>query len=238
MPTINEKSAPESALSKHCEINVGPDKWSAIADAWRPRAPVNAKGSSTPLRLALCLLFAPAIAAQAQGTNFALSGQTVLSLVSGSYGTGALQFWPSVGSLTTTGSTSMSLLSDGSVGIGTDKTSGYKLAVDGGVGQCAIHARDVMVDPNPWSDYVFADGYRNAPLSEVEAQIKSQHHLPGVPSAKDMVEKGVNLAQMDAILLGKVEELTLHLIEHEKTIKAQAERIEKLQSKNRQARSP
>ncbi len=72
---------------------------------------------------------------------------------------------------------------------------------------------------DPWPDYVFAPGYRNAPLSEVEQHIREKQHLPGIPSAKEVGEKGVGVGKMQALLLAKVEELTLHLIEQEKRIK-------------------
>ncbi len=103
---------------------------------------------------------------------------------------------------------------DGNVGIGTDAPNDYKLAVKG-----AIHAQEVVVDLLGWSDYVFADGYKPMPLSELESHIREHKHLPGVPSAQEVSEKGVGLGQMQATLLAKVEELTLHLIEQEKRLK-------------------
>lgn len=104
--------------------------------------------------------------------------------------------------------------STGNVGIGTDKTQDAKLSVDG-----VVRAREVLVNSEVWADYVFDEKYRNAPLSEVEQHIKEHKHLPGVPSAKEVTERGVNIGQMQAVLLAKVEELTLHMIEQEKRIK-------------------
>ncbi len=109
----------------------------------------------------------------------------------------------------------------GNVGIGTTNTSSYKLAVLG-----SIHATSVVVETG-WSDYVFDKDYRLAPLSEVEAHIKAEKHLPGIPSAAEVAEKGVSLGDMQSKLLAKVEELTLHLIEQEK-------RIARLEQENRQ----
>lgn len=108
----------------------------------------------------------------------------------------------------------------GEVGIGTTNTNGYKLSVNG-----TIHTKEVVVDLAGWSDYVFADDYKLAPLAEVEAHIKAEKHLPGVPSAREVSEKGVNIGQMQATLLAKVEELTLHMI-------AQEKRIQKLEAEN------
>ena len=56
------------------------------------------------------------------------------------------------------------------------------------------------------------------PLNEVEAFVKENKHLPNVPSATEMVENGLDVAQMDAKLLEKVEELTLYIIEQNKQI--------------------
>jgi hypothetical protein len=134
-----------------------------------------------------------------------------------------------------TGTPDIRLLIDstGHVGIGVDEpyfargnNSDYKLSVAG-----KIHAQEVVVDNSNWADYVFDDNYRNAPLSEVEEHIKAHGHLPGVPAAKEVQEKGVNVGQMQAVLLAKVEELTLHMIEQEKRI----ERLERENASLRQA---
>ncbi|MBK8498221.1 MAG: SprB repeat-containing protein [Flavobacteriales bacterium] len=63
-----------------------------------------------------------------------------------------------------------------------------------------------------WSDYVFRKGYVLMPLNEVRDHIKKHGHLPGVPSADEMVEKGLDVAATDAMLLRKIEEITLHMI--------------------------
>lgn len=68
-----------------------------------------------------------------------------------------------------------------------------------------------------WADFVFDADYKLKSLTEVEAFIKENKHLPDVPSAKDVVEAGgFNVAEMNKILLQKVEELTLHMIAMEK----------------------
>ena len=121
---------------------------------------------------------------------------------------------------------------NGSVAIGATAPGDYKLAVNG-----PVHAKRVVVDQIGWSDYVFDESYRNAPLSEVEAHIKAHKHLPGVPSAGEVAEKGVDVAQMESILLRKIEELTLHQIEQEKRMQAQDTRIQKLEAENAVLRS-
>jgi trimeric autotransporter adhesin len=64
-----------------------------------------------------------------------------------------------------------------------------------------------------WADYVFAPDYKLMPLTEVAEFVKENAHLPNVPSANDIVKNGINLGQMDAKLLEKIEELTLYAIE-------------------------
>lgn len=102
----------------------------------------------------------------------------------------------------------------GNVGIGTG-TPTEKLTVNG-----KILAREVIVsnDIRTWPDYVFAPGYEMMSLTELEAYVNEHHHLPDVPSAEEVEEQGIGLGEMNAILLQKVEEMTLRMIEMEKRI--------------------
>lgn len=113
---------------------------------------------------------------------------------------------------------------NGNVGIGT-LTPTHKLAVSG-----TIRAKEVIVDTG-WSDYVFADDYRLTPLTEVETHIREKKHLPGIPTAAEVAEGGVSLGDMQARLLAKVEELTLHLIEQEKEMRSLRTRNSALESR-------
>lgn len=70
-------------------------------------------------------------------------------------------------------------------------------------------------------DYVFENDYRLMKLDEVERFVKEKKHLPEVPSSKEMSEKGVNIAEMNILLLKKVEELTLHVIDLDKQVRTQ-----------------
>jgi hypothetical protein len=101
--------------------------------------------------------------------------------------------------------------------LATNSSNAYKLYVEGG-----IRTEEVLVDVKQgnWCDYVFEPNYRLRPLSEVEAFINQNKHLPEVPSAVEVETNGVKLGEMDAILLKKVEELTLYVIELEKKIKS------------------
>ncbi len=105
--------------------------------------------------------------------------------------------------------------SGGNVGIGTTAPGSYKLAVEGKIG-----ARKVVVTQNSWADYVFEKEYRLRPLTEVEAFIQQHQHLPDVPSAKEIEEKGLDVGENQATLLKKIEELTLYIIEQQKQIEA------------------
>jgi len=100
-------------------------------------------------------------------------------------------------------------MSTGNVGIGTTSPDA-KLAVKG-----TIHTQEVRVDLNGAvaPDYVFEKDYDLMPLDELKVYLEANKHLPEVPSAKEMDAHGVNLKEMNLLLLKKVEELTLYLIE-------------------------
>ncbi|HWQ55155.1 MAG TPA: hypothetical protein VN442_15820 [Bryobacteraceae bacterium] len=114
------------------------------------------------------------------------------------------------------------VLDRGNVGIGTPNPGSYKLAVEGTVG-----ARDIIVTNAPWSDYVFRPGYHLRPLREISAYIQVHHHLPGIPSEAEVKEKGISVGDMQAKLLAKIEELTLHMIqEHDRNNQVEAQNRE------------
>jgi hypothetical protein len=120
----------------------------------------------------------------------------------------------------------ISFLHNGYVGIGTSSPDA-RLAVKGN-----IHTQEVLVDLSGavTPDYVFEKEYDLLPLSELESYINENKHLPEVPSAKEMEENGLNLKEMNLLLLKKVEELTLHLIEQNKKIENQQIEIEKIKN--------
>ena len=119
----------------------------------------------------------------------------------------------------------MRIASNGNVGIGTANPP-YRLSVEGIIG-----ARDIIVTSTPWSDNVFSPGYRLKPLSEVSAYIQQNHHLPDIPSEAEVKEKGVSVGEMQAKLLAKVEELTLHMIQQESENKELRQRIAQLETR-------
>jgi hypothetical protein len=113
----------------------------------------------------------------------------------------------------------------GNVGIGTTTPGSFKLAVNGKIWSQEVNV--AMTNPGP--DYVFEKNYSLLPLAQLEAYINQNKHLPEVPSAKEMEENGLNVKEMNLILLKKVEELTLHLIEKEKRMSEMEDRIEVLE---------
>lgn len=110
----------------------------------------------------------------------------------------------------TVGVTQLVVLANGNVGIGiSDPTN--RLAVNG-----TVRAREVLVTVDNWPDYVFGPEYKVMPLNEVDAYVRTHRHLPGVPSAGDMDVSGMGLGAMQGVLLKKIEELTLQMIELKK----------------------
>jgi Phage T4 tail fibre len=121
----------------------------------------------------------------------------------------------------------MFIQSDGNVGIGT-LTPDAKLTVKGN-----IHTQEVKVDLNGAvaPDYVFEKDYKLPSLESVKEYIDTNKHLPEVPSAKEMEEKGINVSEMNMLLLKKVEELTLYMIELKSENQSMKKVIEELKSK-------
>ena len=81
-----------------------------------------------------------------------------------------------------------------------------------------VKAKEIVVTLEGWSDYVFDNGYRLMPLGELERYVNANKHLPNIPSAKEVENNGVNIGEMNALLLEKIEELTLYIIDLQKQI--------------------
>lgn len=113
------------------------------------------------------------------------------------------------------GSTKMTVLNNGNVGIGTTSPRA-RLSVNGG-----IRANEVRVMTDiQLADYVFEKDYPLMPLQEVEQYVLKHKHLPEVPSAAEVKAHGMDVAEFQNKLLQKIEELTLHIIAQEKRILA------------------
>ncbi len=133
----------------------------------------------------------------------------------------------------TNGSTKMFIESNGNIGIGTtDLAAGYKLSVDG-----KVACEEVLVEYSEgWPDYVFSPDYDLLNLNDLEDQIRKNNHLPGIPSASEIEEKGLQLAEMQKLLLQKVEELTLYTIEQGKLIDELQKELKTLKDENQDIR--
>lgn len=130
------------------------------------------------------------------------------------------EFRPGIGQIQFQNSADVLFVNSGAVGIGISeadaetKLEGIALGVNG-----TIKATELIVELyENWPDFVFADDYELMSLYEVENYIKQNRHLPNVPSEAQVLEGGVNVGEMTSILLQKVEELTLHIIELNKRI--------------------
>jgi len=115
-----------------------------------------------------------------------------------------------------------------------------KLAVKG-----TIAAMKLQVTQSTWSDFVFAKNYQLPSLAAIEAYIKKHERLPGVASAKEVTTNGLDVGNNQAVLLQKIEELTLYVIELNKKIEKQQvqilkqnKRLNANQSGNNKVRKP
>lgn len=126
---------------------------------------------------------------------------------------------------------------NGKVGVGTTNLNGdYNLFVTKG-----IRTEKVQVDiagQNGWADYVFEPTYQLPSLTQVEQFIQNNKHLPDVPSADEVAKEGIELGKMNALLLKKIEELTLYVIEQNKKLEVlsaenarQNQQLEKLRTR-------
>jgi len=124
------------------------------------------------------------------------------------------------------GTDTHSFLKNGAVGIGTSTVpSGYKLAIKG---KAIVEEIKVELNTN-WPDYVFSDDYRLRSLTQLEAYVKQNKHLPGIPSQKEVEEEGILLGEMQGKLLEKIEELTLYLIKQNQRIQQLESQVKVLQ---------
>lgn len=132
----------------------------------------------------------------------------------------------------------MSLRANGKLFLGTNPEatcgdcSEFRMFVKDG-----IRTEKVKVDvatANGWADYVFNKNYRLRTLEEVEKHIEEKGHLPNIPSTDEVMKNGLNLGEMDAKLLEKIEELTLYSIEQNKQLKSQSEEIKELKKQVQQ----
>lgn len=118
---------------------------------------------------------------------------------------------------------------NGNLGLNTlNPDPGYRLSVNG-----KIRAKEIRVETG-WADYVFDKDYQLKSLQEVKNYIDQHHHLPEIPSAEEVSKNGLSLGEMNKLLMKKVEELTLYLIEKDEQLQQQRQQMEKLQEQVQQ----
>jgi hypothetical protein len=143
-----------------------------------------------------------------------VTGEEILYLLNKS-GVTIGKEWGGTGDLRVQGNTT--------IGPVTSTPAGYSLYVANGI--LTERVKVAIKTTANWSDYVFDKNYQLMPLEKVEKYIQQNKHLPGIPSAKEVVKEGIDLADMNAKLLAKVEELTLHMIEMKKNNEKQLQQL-------------
>lgn len=121
----------------------------------------------------------------------------------------------------------LTILKDGSIGIGTKNTYGYLLAVNGN----AIFSKIRIKTAGTWPDYVFRKGYHLPGRKELENYLAQNKHLPGIAPESEVNREGFDIGDHQAALLRKVEELTLYLIEDYKKLEAQKQQLKEQNSR-------
>ncbi len=122
----------------------------------------------------------------------------------------------------------ITLNQSGTVSIGTSQAhDDYKLGVGG-----KIIAEEMKVQlQSAWPDYVFDKNYNLWTIQEVDTYIKEHGHLHNIPSATEVKNEGIQLGEMNAKLLQKIEELTLYIIQQQEDIQELKEKVIALENK-------
>ena len=179
------------------------------------------------------LYLGPSAAPTTDNVIYGSGGGSELRLVSGGLASGGFGFYINMTNTTAFASARptpvMKIDGLGNVGIGIGtNTPDAKLSVGG-----TVHSREVIVNLSGavGPDYVFAKDYSLPSLDEVKAYIDQHQHLPEVPSAKEMEENGIKVGEMNLLLLKKIEELTLYVIELKNENIQQSKEIAEMKSK-------
>ena len=117
------------------------------------------------------------------------------------------------------------------VGIIDSEHADFKLAVDG-----KMVTKELVLISQGWSDFVFEEQYNLMSLDKLKKYIKTYHHLPGIPTEKEIIQNGLNFGEMQSKLLEKLEELTLYLIAQNKMLKTREQDLIQIKAENESLR--
>lgn len=116
----------------------------------------------------------------------------------------------------------------GQVGINTENTTtGYALAVNGGIITTKVFIQDV----EDWPDHVFDGTYKLMPLNELKKYIGDNKHLPEIPSESEVVGQGYDLHEIQYAMLKKIEELTLYTLQQQEEIETLRKMVYEIKGK-------
>ncbi|PWN71705.1 hypothetical protein C1631_003535 [Chryseobacterium phosphatilyticum] len=151
------------------------------------------------------------------------------------YGGSGLYIYPSHGVVNADGtapneSKTLYLSPDSRIGMGTNSVNcincdGYRLFVKDGIKTEKVKVE--IAANNGWADYVFAKDYKLMPLKELQSYIDTKGHLPEVPTTEEAINNGIELKEMNILLLKKIEELTLYTLQQQKHMDEQQQYMEK-----------
>ncbi|WP_257668268.1 hypothetical protein [Parapedobacter tibetensis] len=162
----------------------------------------------------------------ARGISFYTNQQpSIRAMAMGMFGSAeeVQRFYMAFGSSPYNSKLGLYILPNGNTGIGTIDPQA-KLAVDGNILAKEVKVKTDITVP----DYVFEPDYELPTLQYIESYVKEHKHLPEIPSAADIQRDGLDLAEMNLLLLKKVEEITLLLIEKEKVEKVMKADFERM----------
>ncbi len=121
-----------------------------------------------------------------------------------------------------------------------NKPDYYSMILNASSGNLGIKgkltANEVNIKTGGWSDFVFEPDYNLMSLNDLYVYITKHKHLPDVPTEEEVLTTGLNLAETNALLLQKIEELTLYIIDQDKKIDLLIEKTEKLIDANKYLR--
>jgi hypothetical protein len=112
--------------------------------------------------------------------------------------------------------------SSGNVALGNTFATNYKLSVNGKI-ICTEMRVNLVAN---WPDYVFKDGYKLMPLAKLSEFVSQNGHLPNVPSAGDIEKSGMDVGEMQRLMMEKIEELSLYIIDQQKQIQELKDRLD------------